>query len=356
LRIAITHPYSWPEVRRGAERIVVETSRALAARGHRVTLLTAGSRTGSWESEGVSTIKVRRRFASPLLHERHFAVRIAPFLLQGRFDVVHSMMAPDAYMAILLRRWGGYRVLFDEMGIPYGWYWRTHPDRRIRRRIVREVDVYACMSQYALDVLKKDWGRVGELLPGGVRLSEFTPSSERELSPTILFSGALTEPRKGVPVLIESLALVAQVEPDVQLWLSGPGDVSALLATAPPSVQARVHVLPMGTPQDQAVRYGRAWITVLPSVSDSFGLVLVESLASGTPIVVVNDAAPPSLVTPLTGAVATRQEAGPLADALCQGLRLARDPATTEHCRQFALQFDWDESIAPMLEGLYRRS
>ena len=32
MRIAITHAYSWPEVRRGAERIVRETARALAAR------------------------------------------------------------------------------------------------------------------------------------------------------------------------------------------------------------------------------------------------------------------------------------------------------------------------------------
>ncbi|MES4793150.1 MAG: hypothetical protein C4321_09370, partial [Chloroflexota bacterium] len=77
--------------------------------------------------------------------------------------------------------------------------------------------------------------------------------------------------------------------PDVAVWLSGPGDASALLAAAPPEARARTTVLPLGEPTAQHERYGRAWVTTLPSRGDSFGMVLVESLACGTPIVAAAD-------------------------------------------------------------------
>jgi glycosyltransferase involved in cell wall biosynthesis len=83
-------------------------------------------------------------------------------------------------------------------------------------------------------------------------------------------------------------------------------------------------------------------------------MVLVESLASGTPIVVANDAAPPQLVTPTTGAISQPGDVPSLAKAINEGLRLAGDPATSQRCRDFARQFDWDTVIAPLLEQLYR--
>ena len=61
---------------------------------------------------------------------------------------------------------------------------------------MNEVDVYGCMSNYTLDVLMSEWGREGELIPGGVRLSEFAPAQAPRDRPTILFSGALDEPRR----------------------------------------------------------------------------------------------------------------------------------------------------------------
>lgn len=357
MRIAITHPYCWPDVRRGAERIVVETARALAARNHEVTVLTSGSHPGRYHDGGVRTIRLRRLFEDPWRHERSFGVRVAPYLAFGRFDVVHAMMVGDAYAAVRTRVIGRHRVVFDEMGIPYRWwYGESHPEGRVRERLTREVDVYGCMSQHALDVLLDDWGRQGSLIPGGVRLSEFPIGVERTSRPTVLFSGALTEPRKGLVVLLEAVALLVASEPELTVWLSGPGDPGPFLAAAPAAARRVVEVLPLGTPEEQGLRYGRAWVTALPSIADSFGLVLIESLASGTPIVVVDDAAPPSLVTPSTGAVAKPNDPVSLAEALRLGLDLARQPETAERCRQFARQFDWDEHIAPLLEGLYRRN
>lgn len=349
----MTHPYTWPEVRRGAERIIRETARALANRGHAVTIFTAGSHPGHDHSEGYRVVTFRRRLDNARRHERWFGWRVLPNLVAGRFDVVHSFFPHDAVAAIRAGKVTRNRTVYDEMGIPVPSWWSLQPDCKARMRVIRSVDVYGCMSQFALEALEQGYGRRGVLIPGGVRLSQFQPASARESRPTLLFSGQVDLPRKGVPLLLEALSLVAKSEPDVQLWLSGPGNADPLLDSAPASVRERTQVLPLGEPEEQGARYGRAWATVLPSINDSFGIVLLESLACGTPIVVLNHSAPPALVTPETGTVAEPDDAESLADAMRGALDLARRAETSRACRERARSYDWDGAIAPILERLY---
>ena len=280
----------------------------------------------------------------------------APRVTRGGFDVVHSLMPYDCYAAVRTRRSAGHGTVYDEMGIPYRWWWRTIPDGRVRKNVMRRVDVYGCMSQFALDVLEAEWARPGVLIPGGVRIDQFGPADTREPAPTILFSGAFMDPSKNLPTLFEALALVAETLPDVQLWLSGPGDPAPLLAVAPEAARARTELLPLGRAEDQAERYGRAWVTTLPSKADSFGVALLESLACGTPIVVADQGAPQELVTAETGVVSVAGNAESLRDALLAGFELSGRPGTIEACRTEAAGYDWDLAIAPLLEELYVRS
>ena len=358
LRIAITHPYSWPEVRRGAERIIVESARALARRGHDVTVLTAGDAAGTTtEAHGageVTTVRFRRVLAVGPRHERWFGLRILPALLRGRFDAVHSMMPRDAVAAIRTARRTGHRTVYEELGNPYRWWWEGLPDRRARARVVADVDVFGCMSAYAQSVLAEQWGRTGARIPGGVRLDQFRPVAPREPAPTILFAGAVAERRKGLAPLLAAVALLHDEHPDLRLWVSGDGDIEPLLDEAPPVARSHVVHLPLGAPHDQGDRCARSWCLALPSTGDSFGLVLLESLAAGTPIVVADDAAPPELAQPGVGEVARLDDPASLADALRRAFDLASDPATPERCRGAAAGYDWDEGIAPLLESLYR--
>lgn len=354
MKIAITHPYSWPEVRRGAERIIVETARALAARGHRVTVFSSGSVPGRSEAGGVDMVRFLRRFADPNRHERWFGWRLLPRLAAGRFDAVHSLMPYDAEAALRTRRIGGHRVVYEEMGLPSAQFWDGRPDRSTRERLCKEVDVYGCMSQFALEYYEREWHRRGALIPGGVRLDEFRPADERTQRPTVLFSGAIGEPRKGVATLLEALAIASRQVPDIRLWLSGPGDAQSFLTSAPAEAQARTEVLPLGEPNGQGARYAAAWATALPSTFDSFGMVLVESLACGTPIVVANHGAPPELISPGTGAICEPNDPASLATSILSALELATDPATAARCRSSVAGFDWDTGLAPRLEALYQ--
>lgn len=357
MRLALTHAYGWPEVRRGAERIVHELSRSLARRGNEVTVFTSGSVPGRTEDAGVTTIRLRRRFGDANRHEAHFAAWLVPQLAARRFDAVHSLGPRDALSSIRAARLRGrraHRTVYTNLGNPVRSWWQSRPDGRAHARVVRDVDVYGCMSRYSLRVLEEDWGRRGVLSPGGVNLNQFVPVASRTEDPTILFSGALDEPRKGAALLVEACGLLSRDEPRLRLWLSGPGDATKLIAEAPERLRGCLEPLPIGAPEAQAERYGRAWVTALPSKGDSFGMVLIESLACGTPIVVTDDSALPELVSPgRTGAICEPDDPESLAQGLQRGLELSRQPGIVEACRSSAGPYDWDTAIASYYEGVY---
>ena len=164
----------------------------------------------------------------------------------------------------------------------------------------------------------------------------------------------MTEPRKGVAVLLAALPAIAAVEPKVEVWLSGPGDPSELIAAAPAGAAQHVRVLGTGAADAQPERYGRAWVTCLPSTHDSFGMALLESLACGTPLVTTTHSAPQELVREgVTGVLCAPADPHALADACLRGLALARRPETAETCRASAQPYDWDAGLAPLCERLY---
>lgn len=355
LKIAITHPYSWPEVRRGAERIIMDMATSLGRLGHAVTVLTAGSTSADEDRDGYRLRRFRAPFGSAGRRSRWFAARIVPSLIMGRYDVVLSMMPFDAAAAVRTRRLGGHRTVFYEMGNPSNDLMTGRFDERPRRLLIDRVDVYACMSPFSRSFLQRDFDRQGILIPGGVRM-ENAVATQRAERPTILFSGALDRPEKNVALLLDALAIVADARDDVELLLSGPGDTETLLAAAPEAARARTRVLDLGDPEGQGERYASAWVTCLPTEWDSFGLVVIESLANGTPAVVGPIGGPTDTVSAhdRVGVVASETTAPALADALLAGLDLAEDPDTAQRCRDAARTYDWDNALAPLIVDVFR--
>jgi phosphatidylinositol alpha-mannosyltransferase len=359
MRIALTHAFCWPEVRRGAERFLPSLAAALARRGHDVVHYSAAWDSGRATGDGFTTVRLRRVFHDPVRHEADFGRRVLPRLALGRFDAVHSLGRRDALASIRAARLHrDRRTVFTDLGLPnpQSWSYVGRREVRVVARVVAGIDVYSGMSRCAVEYLARHYGRTdGVVVPGGVDLGSFKPARARAPKPTILFSGAIAERRKGVPVLLDALPLIAEREPEVELWLSGPGDAEPFLVEAKEEARRRTLQLGLGEERGQHERYGRAWVTCLPSTKDSFGMALVESLACGTPLVTTTDSAPKELVRPgITGELCEPDDPVSLADACIRAFRLARDPATGEACRESARAYDWDSGLAPLCESLYR--
>jgi glycosyltransferase involved in cell wall biosynthesis len=357
LRIALTNVYAWPHTRRGGERYLHELGAALQRAGHEVAIVSSAESSGSGVELGVPVHYLRRRHVAPrhfghLSDEIAFGVQALGHLGWRNIDVWHALGTADAAAAAALGLVRKVVSVYTDLGIPYRWYRDERPDRRLHSFVVDHVDHYVCLSAAAAETLQRDFDRYGPVIGGGVDMRRFSPHP-RYPTPVLLYSGALTEPRKRVSLLLEAVAILRDTVPDVQLWLSGPGDPSSLLASAPKEGRDAAVLLGLGQPEEQSERYGTAWATVLPSQDEAFGLALLESLACGTPVVAVDDACGPAdLVGPDVGVVCAA-DAVSLAKACDTVLRMSRQHGIEDSCRRVATAYDWSSAIVPRMERLY---
>ena len=329
LRIALTSVHAWPQVRRGAERYLHELAAALTAAGHRVSVLSTG-RPARGTELGVA---VRR------LRPDTFAAEAFVRLAGARLDVWHATSTGDAVAATaagLLRP--GLRTVFTDHGFPVRASRERRGDARRHAFVARHIGRYVCVSTAAAQWLDTDYGRRAEVVPPGVDTGRFVPGPGRSPTPLVLYVGDLSEPRKGVRSLIDAVAGL----PGVALWLVGPG-------TAPGPAQRCF----LADPAELPALYRQAWVTVLPSTAEAFGMALIESLACGTPVVARADGGGPAdIVTPGTGVLCDAAP-GALAAAVTQALELAAAPSTAAACRSRGELFDWRRVVVPRLEALY---
>jgi glycosyltransferase involved in cell wall biosynthesis len=349
--------YAWPEVRRGGERYLHELASALADTGHRVRVLTTAPTAKRDEVLGVEVTYLRRRHLGRRRFKEHsdevaFGVQSLARLAATRLDVWHAFGTADAASAAALGRVRATRSVYTDLGIPARASRVRRPDRRLHRFVVDHIDHYLCLSVSAGEPLRADYGRPPEVVGGGVDLRRFAPAPQRDPSPVLLFTGSLDTPRKNLGLLLDAVAVLRRRGVPVTLWLSGPGDATALLAAAPPEGRDAVELRGLGEPELLGDLYGRAWVTVLPSVHEAFGLVLVESLACGTPIVALDQGGPGEIVQTDIGVRAEATAEG-LADACAEALDLARQTGIAAVCRDHSLRYDWRSAIVPQLEAIY---
>ncbi|MCY3919021.1 MAG: glycosyltransferase [Chloroflexi bacterium] len=172
------------------------------------------------------------------------------------------------------------------------------------RGIVARADRLICATPHEKSFLVELYGADADcvsVVPGGVDLERFRPAppshdrgrARRALGlpagPTALFVGRL-ERLKGVDILVRAAAL-ADVEPALSVVIVG-GDAADAAERARlrglaegQGIGDRVHFLD-AVDRDMLAQYYRAAdVCVVPSYYESFGLVAVEALACGTPVI-----------------------------------------------------------------------
>jgi glycosyltransferase involved in cell wall biosynthesis len=154
-------------------------------------------------------------------------------------------------------------------------------------RIIVYTESYAATS-YAL------WKNPTALVPTGLDLSRFGPQNDGaevrrkhglEGKKVVLFVGRLTA-HKGIQTIIEAAALTG---PDVRFVLVGPGDFPAAWSRRMRELGVEKKFVLAGKVAENELPayYAACDLLVLPSLSrlEAFGLVLVEAMASGKPVV-----------------------------------------------------------------------
>ena len=152
--------------------------------------------------------------------------------------------------------------------------------------------------------------------------------------------------------LVEAFARVRRRLPGARLVLSRPRDPAAaarLIGQA-----EGVELADLDDRSALARAYGEAWVSALASEHEAFGLVLIEALACGTPVVATRTGGMPEVVDrPEVGRLFGPRDADDLATALLEALEMAEDPQTRAACRARAEAFSADRTAESYL-ALYR--
>ncbi len=355
LRPALLNFGYWPEVRRGNERLVHDLATELARRGGSPAILTSHRKpTTRAVEDGVEVVRrwrppetpLRLRRIQPYLTHVPFSYRE---LTAGGFDVAHAFFPTDALAAT---RWGaatGRPAVFTITGI----IGRENVSNvRFRMRIIQAAiggsDAVVTISRAARDGVWRWLALEPRVIYPGVDLAHFTPG-ERAERPTIACASDAGDGRKRVDLLVRAFARVRRERPDAELLLMRPaGEALAR------ELEATAGVRLLSAASDTAPEMlGSATVSALCSQREAFGLVLVESLACGTPVVAAREGALPEIVDrPEVGLLFDGDERE-LARALLEGLELGADPLTAQACRDRAEDFS-SEASAAAHEELYR--
>jgi phosphatidylinositol alpha-mannosyltransferase len=363
LKIAITSPIGWPYVRRG-NRFNYELAVYLAGRGHKVHHITSKpGRVSREKMQGDLLIKYYRLFAHPVLSSLniHFFETFIPgcmySLSRERYDIAQCFLYADAYAAGLVKKFKGTAVVSTLTdGIPL--YWPTRFGKAMFSGVVKSASRFHSPSEFVSECLRREFHKESEVIPPAVNTEHFTSGGKKDNgSPRILCTAALSVGRKGIDILVNAFELLLERIPDAVLQLSGHIDETAkekLLCSVSSDARKAIEMRGVGSQADLPKLYRDASITVLSSQNEPFGMIMLESLASGTPVVGSSSGAIPEIITdPDIGVLFDHSNgAEGLCEAMIRCIELSKDPMTQGRCRAFAEQYSW-ESVGPKYEQMY---
>lgn len=228
----------------------------------------------------------------------------------------------------------------------------------IERAVYRRADRLIVLSQSFGDELVRRYGvdaRRVRVVPGGVDATRFATAPSRDEARAqlgwpndraIVLCVRRLVHRMGLADLIDAASVIRREVPDVLVIIAGSGPLRAELQDRIDKNGLQEHVRLLGRISDETLpaAYSAADVTVVPTVTlEGFGLITLESLAAGTPVLVTPVGGLPEAVAGLErGLVLDGVGVVPLARGLSDTLRGARSMPGPEACREYVrTHFDW---------------
>lgn len=193
-----------------------------------------------------------------------------------------------------------------------------------------------------------------KVVPDGVDTRFFIPLPYEGRTNTILFVGSLIE-RKGVIYLIQAFSKVIEHFPNYKLILIGEGSQRAECEGLVKRLGLKENVSFTGAQSQASVAEAmrKAKILVLPSTEEGLGVVLLEALASGTPVVASNVGGISDVIDDNVGVRIPPADPDHLAKAILSILRLPVEGWMNLHqnSRKRACEdYDWDKIAQRLIE------
>jgi len=364
VRIGIVCGYSF-DVPGGVQNHVRDLAETLIGLGHDVSVLAPADDDAQLPPYVVSAGRavpvryngsVARLAFGPLS-----AARVRRWLAAGRFDVlhVHEPVSPSLSLLAVLSARGPVVATFHTAMTRS----RTLAAAQGLLQIVLErITGRIAVSALARKVQVEHLGGDAVEIPNGVAVARFASAEPLPGWPgecgtgwggTIGFLGRFTEPRKGFAVLLAAFTELARRRPGVRLLVAGPGEPAELLDDVPARLREQIVFLGLIPEQDKPRMLRSVHVYAAPNIGgESFGMILTEAMAAGTPVVASDmDAFRRVLDGGKAGVLFPTGDASALAAALEE---LLDDPARraelAARAREVVAGYDWPVIAGRVLE------
>ncbi|WP_427385382.1 glycosyltransferase family 4 protein [Janibacter sp. G56] len=293
MRIGLVCPYSF-DVPGGVQFHVRDLAADLIRRGHHVSVLAPADEGTPLPDYVVSSgraVPVRYNGSvARLTFGPVTASRVNRWLERGDFDVLH-IHEPVTPSVSILALWASdcpVVATFHTSNLRSRAMQAAYP---LLRPSLEKINGRIAVSEDARRTVTTHLGGDAVVIPNGVDVGAFTDvaprpewqgSSER---PTFAFLGRIDEPRKGLPVLAEAMTHLLREVPGARVLVAGPGVPEAAQARMASEVAAACEFLGAVSDEDKAALLASVDVYVAPHTGgESFGIVLVEAMAAGAPV------------------------------------------------------------------------
>jgi glycosyltransferase involved in cell wall biosynthesis len=295
------------------------------------------------------------------LYYKRISKEIVQILTQQNVDIVHLHLENSLKLFLTLFKELNLPVVFTVHGVRDFGKFKPVESIMIKKGLTK-VDKVTCVSKYSAKVLENSSISISNKLVtiyNGVDLAEITRYSAPKIPLKgefkLLFPGG-AKLFKGGDLLIKSLPQIKKEVPNVHLYIAGAVPERHTLRKLVEERKLGQDVTFMGFLPPQ--RYYRVLsstdLLVFPSENEAFGIVLLEAMALGKPVVASRVGGIPEVVKNMQNGILTNRDPKSIADAV---VCLSKDKDLYEQISQANLKsvrsFDWNNIVNEYIE-LYK--
>ncbi|MUT68053.1 glycosyltransferase family 4 protein [Paenibacillus sp. NEAU-GSW1] len=244
---------------------------------------------------------------------------------------------------------------------------RYQMKKQLEKMTYRKSDSFIVLSEYARDLLAEQYGideRKVNIIPGAVEHQRFVPHPDRAAlrlrlgipgNEKLLFCARRIVRRMGIDILIEAMQTVVRQEPNTRLLIAGDGPMrqsyEALISEY--GLKGKVEFLGRVSNDELVEWYQAADLSLVPTITlEGFGLVTVESLACGTPVLGTPFGGTREILSKLSNDLLFRDgRAQSMSDSIIAACRGELAVPTRDACREHVLQhYTWECAAKAIVE------
>jgi phosphatidylinositol alpha-mannosyltransferase len=291
MKVGMVCPYTW-DVPGGVQEHIKELAEALIGLGHDVSVISPADDDTPLPSYVVPTGRAipvpYNGSVARLAFGFVSAARVRRWVKEGGFDVLH-VHEPAAPSLSLLACWVADGPIVATVHTANPRSRALHAAYPALQTALEKISGRIAVSEAARTTLVEHMGGDAVLIPNGVAVAKYAHADPLPGWPgeggTLGFLGRIDEPRKGLDVLLQAFAMLGAERERLRLLIAGPGDVD-IRGQVPAPLRDRVIMLGQISQEDKQRFYHSVDVFCAPNTGgESFGVVLIEAMAAGAPIV-----------------------------------------------------------------------